>query len=100
MCIWCRPIQWPDHDVWFIESSASFHMKPHKEWFYENEIYEGGDVFLGDDLTIKIVGRGRIQMILYDRRSMTLPGVLHILVLARNLIYVSKMSDADVHTLF
>jgi hypothetical protein len=39
-------------------------------------------------------------MILQDGRSSTLPCVLHITGLERNMIYVSKMSDAGVHTLF
>jgi hypothetical protein len=57
-------------------------------------------VFLGDDSTTKIVGRGRVRLILQDGRSRTLLGVLHIQGLERNLIYVSKMSDVGVHTLF
>jgi hypothetical protein len=57
-------------------------------------------VFLGDDSTTKIVGRGRVRLILQDGRKITLPGVLHIPGLERNLIYVSKMSDVGVHTLF
>jgi hypothetical protein len=57
-------------------------------------------VFLGDEWKKKIVGRGRVRLILHDGRSRTLPGVLHIPGLARNLIYFSKMSDAGVHTLF
>jgi hypothetical protein len=44
-----------DEDVWLIESGASFHMKPHIEWFCEYERYEGGDVFLGEDSTTKIL---------------------------------------------
>jgi hypothetical protein len=32
--------------------------------------------------------------------SRTLPGVLHISSLERNMIYANKMSDAGVHTLF
>ena len=35
-----------DCDVWLIDSSASYHMTPHMEWFYEYEKYDGGDVFL------------------------------------------------------
>jgi hypothetical protein len=57
-------------------------------------------VFLGDESTTKIVGRGRVWMILQDGMSRTLQGVLHILCLARNLISISKMSDAGVDTLF
>jgi hypothetical protein len=40
-----------DHEVWLVESSASFHMTPHREWFCEYERYDGGNVFLGDDST-------------------------------------------------
>jgi hypothetical protein len=46
--------------VWLIDSGSSYHMTPHKEWFCEYERYEGGDVFLGDDLTTRIVRRGRV----------------------------------------
>jgi hypothetical protein len=37
---------------------------------------------------------------LQDGRSRTLPSVLHMPGLAINLIYVSKMTDVGVHTLF
>jgi hypothetical protein len=89
-----------DQDVWLIDSGASYHMTPHREWFYEYERYEGGEVFLGDESTTKIVRRGRVRLILQDGRSRTLPVVLHILGLERNLISVSKMNDAGMHTLF
>ena len=89
-----------DQGVWLIQSGESYHMTPHREWFFECEQYEGGDVFLGDELTTKIVKRRTFQLILQDGRSRTLPSVLHILGLARNLISISKMSDVGVHTLF
>jgi ribosomal protein S14 len=38
-----------DQDVWLIESRSSFHMTPHREWFYEYQRYEGGSVLLGDE---------------------------------------------------
>ena len=46
-------------DSWLIEFGASFHMTPHKYWFYEYEELEGVDVLLGDDSLTKIVGRGK-----------------------------------------
>ena len=73
-----------------IESGASFHFSPHREWFYEYEKYGGGDVFLGDDRKARIVGRGKFKLKLQGGRIRTLPGVLHILALAKNLISVSK----------
>jgi hypothetical protein len=39
-------------------------------------------------------------LILKDGRSRTIPSVLHILGLERNMISISKMSDARVLTLF
>ena len=89
-----------DCDVWLIDSGASYHMNPHREWFSEYEKYDGGDVFLGDDSTTKILGHGRVKLLLKYGRIRTLPGVLHIPKLARSLIYVSKMDDAGVDIVF
>jgi hypothetical protein len=36
-----------------IESGASYHITPHREWFSEYEKCDGGDVFLGYDSTTK-----------------------------------------------
>ena len=89
-----------DHEAWLIESGASFHMTPHREWFCEYEKYDGGNVFLGNDSTTRIIGKGRVKLRLIDGRIRTLPGVLHIPGMARNLISVSKMEDAGVKTIF
>jgi hypothetical protein len=89
-----------DLDVWLIDSGASYHMTPHMEWFFEYEIYDGGDVFLGDDSKTNILGCGRVKLLLKYGRIRTLPRVLHIPKLARSLISVSKMDDAGVDTVF
>jgi hypothetical protein len=75
-------------------------MTPHREWFYEYERYDGGNFFLGDDSTTRIIGRGKVKLRLIDGRIRTLPGVLHILGLARNFIFVSKMDDVGVKKIF
>jgi hypothetical protein len=89
-----------DRDVWLIESGVSYHMTPHKEWFSEYEKYDGGDVFLGDESTTKILGHGRVKLLLKYGRIRTLPGVLHIPKVAKSLISVSKMEYAGVDTIF
>jgi hypothetical protein len=71
-------------------------MTPHREWFSEYEKYDGGDVFLGDDSTTKIIGCGRFKFFLKDGRIRTLPRVLHIPKLAKSLIAISKLDDARV----
>jgi hypothetical protein len=45
-----------DHEEWLVDSGAYFHMTPHREWFCEYERYDGGNVFLGDDSTTRIIG--------------------------------------------
>ena len=89
-----------DHESWLINSGASFHFTPHREWFYEYEKYDGGDVFLGDDRKARIVRRGKVKLKLQGGRTRTLPSVMHIPALARNLISVSKMDDAGVKIVF
>lgn len=74
-------------------------MTPHREWFYGYERYNV-NVFLGYDLPNKITRRGRGKLLLIDRSIKTLPVVLHILGLVINLIFVSKMVDAGVQTIF
>ena len=83
-------------DIWLIDSGASCHMTPDREWFYEYEKYNGGDVYLGDDSPASIIGHGRVKLKLKDGRIRTLPGVLHIPNLARNFIYIEKMDVAGV----
>ena len=57
-------------------------------------------MFLGEDSTIKIFKQGRVRLILQDERSRTLMDELHISGLEINLIFVIKISDATVHTVF
>jgi hypothetical protein len=89
-----------DHEAWLIDSGASFHMTPHKEWFCKYERYDGGYVFLGDGSIAKIIGRGKFKLDLMNRRIITLHGVLHIPGLDKKLISIRKMDDAWVKTVF
>jgi hypothetical protein len=89
-----------DHEAWLVDTGASFHMTPHRESFYEYERYDGGNVFLGDDSTTRIIGQGKFKLRIIYGRIRTLPGVLHIQSLARNLIFVRKMDDAGVKIIF
>ena len=88
------------HEAWLIDSGASFHFTPHREWFCDYEKYDGGDVFLGDEKKLRIVGHGKVKSKLQSGRIRTIPGVLHIPALARNQISVSKLDDAGVKTVF
>eukprot|EP00253_Pinus_taeda_P035743 PITA_35743 len=89
-----------DHEAWLIDSGTSFHFTPHRELFYEYEKYDGGYVFLGYDRKARIIGHRKVNLKLQGGRVRTLPGVLHIPALARNLISVSKLDDAGVKIVF
>jgi hypothetical protein len=75
-----------------------FHMTPYMDWFCEYEKYNGGDILLGDESISRIIGCGRVKLFHKDGRIRTLLWVFHIPNLARNLIYISNMSDVGVHT--
>jgi hypothetical protein len=66
------------HEAWLVDSGASFHMTPQREWFCEYERYGGGNVFLGDDSTTRIMGQGKFKLRLIDGRIRTIPSVLDI----------------------
>jgi len=89
-----------DHEACLVNSSSYFHMTPHMDWFYEYERYDGGNFFLCDDSTTIIIGRGKVKLRLIDGRIITLLGVFHIPILAINLIYVRKMDNTGVKTIF
>ena len=89
-----------DHEAWLIDSGASFHINPHREWLCEYEKYDGGDIFLGDDSKARIIGRRKVKLKLQGGRVRTLSVVLHIPALARNLIFISKLDDVGVKTVF
>jgi hypothetical protein len=89
-----------DHEAWLVESGASFHMTPHREWFCEYERCDGANVFLSDESITKIIGRGKFKLRLIYGSIRTLPGVLHIPGLAKNVIYLRKIDDAWVKTIF
>ena len=57
-------------------------------------------MYLGDDSPASIIECDRVKLKLKDGRIRTLPGVLHIQNLARNLISVEKMDVAGVKTLW
>jgi hypothetical protein len=87
-----------DHDVHFMDSSASFHMNPHREWFNEYEKYNASDVFLREESIAKIIGHRRVKLLLKNGRIRTLPRVLHILYLSDILISISMLDDVGVDT--
>ena len=57
-------------------------------------------MLFADGSPTKVVGRGKVRLMLRDGRRRTLPIVLHIPGLARNIVFINKMSNARLHTIF
>ena len=73
--------------TWILDSGASLHVTPHRDWFtrYE-ETY--GAVTLGDSYTCDIVGIGDITIEFSNGMHLVIEKVHHVPSLTRNLIYV------------
>ncbi|MCO5583014.1 hypothetical protein L7F22_036920 [Adiantum nelumboides] len=70
---------------WIVDSRASFHVTPHKEWFssYESRC---GTVRLGNSYACDIVGAGDIRLSLPNGSIFTLTNVRHVSKLTKILI--------------
>ena len=55
---------------------------------------------MGDDRKARIIGHGKFKLKLQGRRIRTIPGVLHIPALSRNLISIKELDDAGVKMMF
>ncbi len=73
-------------DTWIVDSGASFHMTPHREWFSSFRSCEGGTVLLGDDGICKVEGVGIVQIKSNANTVVTLDDVRYVPQLKRNLL--------------
>lgn len=70
-----------------------------KKWFCKYERYDENDIFLADDSMDGIIGWGKFKLNFIDGRIRTFLSIFYISRLARNLIFVSQMSDVGVKTM-
>ena len=53
-------------EVWLMDSGATWHMTPNRDWFYTYEPISEGLVFMGNDHALEIAGIGTIKLKMYD----------------------------------
>ena len=73
-------------DRWILDSGASHHMCPHREWFNTYEEVDGGVVSMANNNVYKVKGVGTIQIQLHDRVVRTFEGIRYVPQLGKNLI--------------
>ena len=69
-----------------MNSEATWHMTPQREWFHQYEPISGGSVFMGDDHALEIAGIGTIKLKMYDGTIRTIQEVRHVKGLKKNLL--------------
>jgi hypothetical protein len=81
------------HQDWLIDSGASNHMCLHRNWFSTYQSIDDNVVFMGNDISCKIVGIGSIRVKMYDGTIRTLTDVRHVPELRKNLIYLGVLDS-------
>ena len=62
-------------NAWLIDSGASFHMTPNRNWLSKYENFDGGKVYLGDNSTLDIVAHGNTRVKFSNGRIRRFDGV-------------------------
>ena len=86
-------------DSWVLDSGASFHATSQKELFERYVLGNLGKVYLGDDQSCAIVGKGVVKVKL-NGSVCKLKDVRHIPDLRKNLISVRQLASEGYTTVF
>jgi transposase InsO family protein len=78
---------------WILDSGASFHMTPHREWFQTYRSCSGGVVYMGDSSRCKIVGIGDVKIQMFDGCVRTISNVRHVPELRKSLLSLGKFDE-------
>ena len=78
---------------WIVDSSASFHVSPHEDFFSNYNKCDYGTVKMGNHVTSKIVGIGDIVLLIDTRNKLELNEVRHVLEMSLDLISTGKFDD-------
>lgn len=80
-------------DVWVLDSGASYHICPNREWFTTYEQIDGGNVLMANSSVCKAVGIGSIKIRTHAGKIATLNQVRHVPHMTKNLISLSVLDS-------
>ena len=69
-----------------VDSGASFHATPHKKHFHDYVQGNFGQVCLGDEIPLDIIGKGKVLINLENGKKWLLKDVKYLVGLKKNLI--------------
>ena len=84
---------------WIIDSGASLHVSPHREWF-TSYVATNDLVRLGNEQTCEILGVGDVQLKFQNGTSFMLKNVRHVPAITKSLISTRVLDDASYVTVF
>src|SRR3954466_7974382 len=78
-------------DVWLLDSGATYHMCPRREWFSTYQPCDGGSVLMGNDAECNVIGTGNIRMRMFDGQVRILSNVRHVPDMRKNLLSLGAL---------
>ena len=87
-------------ETWILDSGASFHSSPCKEYFQNFKSGKFGKVFLADDNPLDIEGTGNIMIRTSSGSSWELEDVRYIPGQRKNLISVGQLDSSNYRVMF
>jgi hypothetical protein len=75
-------------DAWIIDSKESHHMVASKEVYYSLDACKGPPIFMGDNSSIEVTGKGRIEL-----TNGSYENVMHVPKLSDNLLFMYQMKN-------
>ncbi|KAH9725397.1 hypothetical protein KPL70_007865 [Citrus sinensis] len=76
---------------WILDTGATYHLCPTKEWFTDFRNLKSGAVVTGNDQPCRTMGIGTIQLKMFDRMVRELKEVRFVPALKKNLIFVGAL---------
>ncbi|GJS14893.1 ribonuclease H-like domain-containing protein [Tanacetum coccineum] len=76
---------------WIMDSRGSYHMTYTRDYLFDFEEYDGGNVLLSDDRECRIRGTCKVQVQMRDGSSFVLDNVSYVPKLRRNLISLGTL---------
>jgi transposase InsO family protein len=86
-----------DESRWVVDTAASFHITPHRDFFSSYTNGHFGWVRMGNEAKCKIVGMGDIQLETDIGCKLVLKDVRHVPEMRFNLISIWKLDDEGYH---
>ncbi|MCO5609852.1 hypothetical protein L7F22_064084 [Adiantum nelumboides] len=85
--------------TWIIDSGASFHVTPHREWF-ASYLPMHGLVKLGDSHQLEILGIGDVKICMANGTQFLLKDVRHVPKLSKSLVSTRQLDELGYTTVF